>query len=323
MNKLKKHQNGLSLIELMVALTLSLMIMAGAISILGSNKRVYRDQNEMGRLQENARFALELLNKDIRSTGFTGCADDIDAVQNDITTTATSLLSYTSTNIIEGSENGGTWTPSTGSTPLGVAGTDGITIRTIKPIEVNLSGTSTATLVPATSTSDIATNDAVVVYDCISANIFTATGTTGGLQGVGITNTGYDTSAEIGKFYAIRYYIAVGANGQNALFRYGLFNGVETAQELIPGVDNMQILYGEDTVGSDSIADTYVNAGAVTNWTNVVSVRIALLVNGVDQNFTGNQDINTYSLLGTNVGPYNDYRRRKIFTSTIQIRNRT
>lgn len=86
----------------------------------------------------------------------------------------------------------------------------------------------------------------------------------------------------------------------------------------------MQILYGEDTT-NDAIADTYVNAATVgsTNWNNVVSVRLALLVNGVDQNFTGNQDTNTYNLLGTTVGPFNDYRRRKVFSNTVQVRNRS
>ncbi len=320
MDTFKKHNSGLSLIELLVALALSLMIMAGAISILSSNKRIYKDQEEMGRLQEGARFSIELLNKDIRSAGFSGCADTVTTVQNDITTTATSLLSYI--NIIEGSESGGVWQPSTGNTPVGLAGTDGITIRTIKPIEVTVSAATSATLVPSASTSDIAANDAVAVFDCTSANIFTATGITGGLQGVGITNT-YDTTAETAKFYAIRYYIATGLNGQPALFRYGLFSGAESAQELIPGVDDMQILYGEDTAGSDFIADTYVDADTVTNWANVVSVRIAILVNGVNENFTVGQNTSTYNLLGTVAGPYNDFRRRKVFTNTIQIRNRT
>lgn len=321
MNKLKTHHSGLSLIELLVALALSLMIMAGAISILGSNKRVYKDQEEMSRLQEGARFSIELLNKDIRSAGFAGCADTVSSVQNDITATATNLLSYI--NIVEGSENGGAWQPSTGNTPVGLAGTDGITIRTIKPIEVSVSAATSATLVPAASTSDIAANDSVAVFDCTSANIFTATGTTGGLQGVGITNT-YDTTAEIATFYAIRYYIATGANGQPALFRYGLFSGTESAQELISGVDNMQILYGEDTTTPpNGIADTYVNATTVADWDNVLSVRVSILVNGVNENFRGNQNTSTYSLLGTTVGPYNDFRRRKVFTNTIQIRNRT
>jgi len=53
--------------------------------------------------------------------------------------------------------------------------------------------------------------------------------------------------------------------------------GSGTATALIDGIDNMQLLYGVDTDG-DRAANSYVAAGAVTNWTQVVSVQVTLTI---------------------------------------------
>ena len=82
----------------------------------------------------------------------------------------------------------------------------------------------------------------------------------------------------------------------------------------------MQILYGEDT-NTDGNADIYGLPVAVTDWSRVVSVRIGLLVRtsgerGVDVN------TRTYTVVpGANFGPVNDRRERRLFASTIQLRN--
>lgn len=89
---------------------------------------------------------------------------------------------------------------------------------------------------------------------------------------------------------------------------------------LAEGVENMQILYGIDT-DDDDIANRYViatNMGAVED---VVSVRIALLVNSVET-VSGGTDSNLYSLLNTpTIGPIGDNLLRRVFTRTILLRN--
>lgn len=60
---------GFSLIELMVALVLGLMIMAGLIQLFGSTKVTYNVTEGLARVQENARFAMEIVNRDIRMAG--------------------------------------------------------------------------------------------------------------------------------------------------------------------------------------------------------------------------------------------------------------
>ena len=82
----------------------------------------------------------------------------------------------------------------------------------------------------------------------------------------------------------------------------------------------MRILYGEDTSG-DGIANTYVDRTAVTNWSDIVSVRIAVLAAGQPNTLDVAQTI-TYNLLGQAITPAADRTPRRVFTTTIPLRNR-
>jgi prepilin-type N-terminal cleavage/methylation domain-containing protein len=67
--KIVTHQTGMSLVELMVAITLSLILMAGVIQIHVSSKVSYETQHQISELQQNQMMAVELLNRDIRQAG--------------------------------------------------------------------------------------------------------------------------------------------------------------------------------------------------------------------------------------------------------------
>jgi type IV pilus assembly protein PilW len=86
-------------------------------------------------------------------------------------------------------------------------------------------------------------------------------------------------------------------------------NGVMTAQELVEGVEDMQITYGEDT-DNDRNANLYVDANGVTNWEKVVNVRINLTVRSAVDGIT------------TSVTSAGDWRLRRTFNKSITIRNR-
>jgi type IV pilus assembly protein PilW len=64
---------GLSLIELMIAMTLGLVIMLGAIGIFLSTARGFQLQEGYARLQENARVAVQMIGHEVRMAGFNGC----------------------------------------------------------------------------------------------------------------------------------------------------------------------------------------------------------------------------------------------------------
>ena len=109
--------------------------------------------------------------------------------------------------------------------------------------------------------------------------------------------------------------VGVGANGANALF----CNGVETVAD----VENMQVIYGEDTSG-DLVANNFVNASQVTDMANVRSVRIALLFSTRSPNSALAIDsTTTYDLHGQVLGPFNDRLIRRPVVLTVSLRNRT
>jgi len=68
---------GFSLVELMVALTLGLIILSAVSMLFVSSKKTYTSQDRQARLQENSRFAMHFIIKDLRLTGYYGCVDEI------------------------------------------------------------------------------------------------------------------------------------------------------------------------------------------------------------------------------------------------------
>lgn len=80
----------------------------------------------------------------------------------------------------------------------------------------------------------------------------------------------------------------------------------------------MQIQYGEDT-NEDRAADIYRTANQVTNWGNVVSVRIELLLQSVEDGIASQPQ--TYTFNGNTVTPA-DRRLRQAFSTVISLRNR-
>jgi type IV pilus assembly protein PilW len=72
---IKKNQRiqGLTLVELLVALALGLFLMGGVISIFVSNQDNFRANEGLSKIQENARFAFEQLSRDIREAGSNPC----------------------------------------------------------------------------------------------------------------------------------------------------------------------------------------------------------------------------------------------------------
>jgi type IV pilus assembly protein PilW len=71
-----RHAAGLTLIELMVALAIGSVLILGLVQVFGASRAAYVTSEGMSRVQENARFALEYLQRDIRMAGHFGCVND-------------------------------------------------------------------------------------------------------------------------------------------------------------------------------------------------------------------------------------------------------
>lgn len=115
-----------------------------------------------------------------------------------------------------------------------------------------------------------------------------------------------------------------------SLRRITFDSGTALDEELVEGIENMQVLFGldlnpdNDSEREGRSTDSYVTAGEVTDWTRVIGVRIGLLV--ATSNVTGQADqaldTSTYTVAGTTLDPSDDRRRRRVFTSVVQLRSR-
>jgi type IV pilus assembly protein PilW len=327
------RQQGFSLVEMMVAMLVSLILLAGVSQIYLSSRQSYRMQESLSRVQENGRFALEFLSRDIRMSDFWGCAN-LDQVTNNLNPAGgTGYIDY---------DQGGL----SASDNTGMNGTDVIILRGAYSTNMNVLPNGMAGYGPLQS-SDITIGnnnnlnqcDIVIIADCAKADIFQINNANPGGTGQLVHNTGttcspsnyntvsctggnahclskiYAGDASIYRMQQVVYSLGAGAQGEPALFRQQ--NG-NAALELVDGIADFQLRYGEDIDG-DLTADYYVPASQVVDLGRVVSVRVWVLARSYEDNLAPTPQ--TYNW---ETGPVTaaDNRLYQVFTSTIAMRNR-
>jgi type IV pilus assembly protein PilW len=360
----KSRMTGFTLVELMVSMTLSLILLAGALSILYSTKLTSSENERVARIQEAGRTALELIRQDARASGYAGCSRPHNAsygfTYNTLGLNNNTLLWDFSKPISGFEATGGTWSPvldaAIPASPAPAAGSDVMVLRTVRagsPIFRTNAGASGSAAISVDRDPNILLGGGIpfiptpmVIGDCRTAEVFIASGWTptgatatiahaaggapAGNTSGSLTNS-YQIGAMLQPVQTVVYYVAsctaVGgpctAITPPALWQIAATDtaGGAQPQELIQGVEAMQIKYGVDTDG-DFLANNYVTADLVTDWTKVVSINLAILIRSIDQ--TGvEKDTKTYTLLGQNYGPFNDRRSRSVYTTTISLRNDT
>ena len=119
----------------------------------------------------------------------------------------------------------------------------------------------------------------------------------------------FGSDAQVVRYSPVIYYLQESENtpGVKSLYREvfetQVIGGIETAnmqaEELLQGVESMQVRYGLDT-DTDGVANQYVNADVITaaQWANVSAVQIGLiLVTG--EEIATEIDTKTYNVAGT------------------------
>ncbi len=76
---LRVHQTGLSLVELMLSLVLGLVMVGAVLGAYLSTRETFQTQENLARLQESGRFALEMMAREIREAGLTPCGSPLTA----------------------------------------------------------------------------------------------------------------------------------------------------------------------------------------------------------------------------------------------------
>ena len=366
---LHRAMHGVTLIELMISLTIGLMIIAGIGFAYIGTKHNFRSQDALSRMQEGARTAFEIMDRDIRMTGFRGCppnnTDDI----NILTAAADWDKNLIGQPLIGYEKTSGAWS----AFPAGVTNVvthvlrgDALTVLRAdnsKEFIVSLHNTGTSQLTLAAN-HDLGEGEILVAAkpDCSRTVIFQKTnactissgscgnaivqhGSSSGAtttplgSPAGTTDT-FGAGSRLYRLSAVTYYIRLTAPPAPDLPQPSLYRQVlgatagspsNTAEELIEGVQDMQLLYGEDTGGAIDKIDVYRTANNVVDWSKVLGVRVSLLmVSRQDEQGITTQP-QQYALdmngdgdvadAGETVVP-TDRLLRKVFTTTIAVKNR-
>jgi len=352
-----KREGGFTLVELMIAMLLSLFLLGSITYVVVNSNKNYNTTDSLARLQENARFAMEFITRDLRRAGYLGCSGDVDTVNSTLKGKAYGGGGGLAINGLEGIENmdagTSTWLPSktvaTFSTDLPpVNGSDAFAARYLdlnNPTGVVKEMPNESAVIFVNPGHEIKEGDIIAVSDCQSADIMQVThvndsgSSASGKDEIGHNAGGkdapgnetaklsksYGEGSQVLKFGSFAYYVGTNPNKRRALFRITSAG----TQELVEGVEHMEIRYGlaAGSAGADRTPTKYLQASDIgdTDWRNVVSMRIGLLLstiaNTADGQYGVEKDTGTYMLNGTSVDPPDERRLRKMFESTVMLRN--
>lgn len=406
-------QKGVSLIELMVALVIGALLVLGLVQVFSASKTSYLLAQGLSRTQENGRFAMEYLQRDLRLAGHFGCVSDqahfqanannafgelflsnradystvsggnfSDALRFDFSIQGYEATGSAPTDTVTIGETptagaAGDWTPAlpkilqtaggAGDPPAPMRGSDIVVLRFLSPESAEVtsfvmgspsaSGSVTVDAAQLTAMNKgIAKPGLYGIADCRSVTMFHASDvadsagkTTFTIQaGSGKINQSpfniadnYDSAqARVYRAESVAYYVGINP-ATNSPSLYRLRFNVEpkgtavarTAEELVPGVESLQLLYGQDSaVAANSRPTGYINSsetasgikltdGAQNGWHRVGAVKVGLLVRSPDRAAAPKRDTDVF-VLGTKMALPADNRYRSTYETNIALRNR-
>ena len=350
-----KRQDGFSLVELMVAIVLALLLTGAVISVFIGSRTAYQATAGIGEMSDSGRFALNLIGESVRSAGNLACNSAMSATNQNVVPGVSFTNNFGQgvqgfeangsgpaaalalpANPVVGAANN--WTPNldpafTGATAAGpfgipVQGSDVLVVRSsvprVPPVYTTADVLPNATTLLVTPVPATATGfQYAAVSDCTKSVIFQVAGMAGGVVtlNAGLPGVGFSAGALVAPLTTTVYYIGTGCDGDTSLWRLEQVSGIAgfaQPEELVPDVENMQVLYGIDTAGTQT-ASAYVTADQV-GVINVVSIQVALLVASQP---TAKQvpAAAPYNLLGNAVTAPVDNRMRQVFYATVNLRD--
>lgn len=411
MSASRRGQRGLSLIELMVAVALSILLVLGLVQVFAASRASYQMAQGMARTQENGRFAMEYLQRDARMVGHLGCVNDQSRFlpslplvgelflkdRKDFSTVPTvdhsqalrfdyAVQGYDAAGTAPGSTltlaaplvtgAAGDWSPqlppmlqAASGEPIPVKGSDILVMRMLSPESAAI-----ASFVPDTATfgvnisADAAQWKALkrngeaptllAAADCRMALLFQATtiAENAASISIGVTVSGLNQSglnardqfdASLGQVRLYRADIAayyVGLNPTSrlpSLYRMS-FSSVpgsgaltRRVDEIAPGVENLQLLYGQDSsagAAATSLPTGYINSQVTAanikpsssdraGWQRVGTIKAGLLVRSPEPAVSAVPQ-NAPTVLGTTIVAADDQRYRAVYETSIALRNR-
>lgn len=325
---------GLSLVELLVAMALSLMIMTALVALYGSLSRTNNEMAKTNQLIENGRFAVQLLQGDLVHAGFWGPMDTLTATAvpdpclayANWPTDATALAEY-KTNLmaipVQGYADG---------SALAGCGVSGVSSKSDVLLVRHAS-----TCVAGGCDGGVDEGPHIQISSCrtdappepaylLDANVASQT----------LRLKDCTTLAPRRQTQVSLYYVSVDGNGVPRLMRKSLKNGAyaASAEALIEGIEAFRVEYGVDNLGSNGLpisatnpgdgnADSYVSCSPscdLATLSNVVAVKVHVLARNLEPT-AGYKDEKSYQLGPLAVAAANDSYKRHVFSTTVRLVN--
>ncbi|WP_237068691.1 PilW family protein [Microbulbifer guangxiensis] len=321
MDSLQK-QNGLSLIELMIALLLSAILLMGVLQIFDGNRRTQSLQESLARIQESGRMATDLLTKELRGAAFDGCVIKPSLMKNH-TSPSISLFEGS---MVDGADGVGVGLIIGDKTVEG--GTDVLRVRGARDAcagmgRVDAANSGSNQLQLRGSCPGIAAGDYLMVANCRAGDITSVVSVAGSpplLTTDHSFNATYGKEAQVFEPYVREYFISrADAGGLPGLF---VSENGQPAEEIMPGVEDLQILFGRDAGNGDNIVDIWGGPPAnLVESEQVAAIRFQLMVAASDR---VGADAFSYRRLGETIetSAPDDGRLRKIYSVLTKLRNR-
>jgi type IV pilus assembly protein PilW len=305
------QQRGLSLIELMIALLVGLLLLGGLIQIYLSSKQSYNAQEQLARMQEGGRFAMDLITRDLRRAGHWGGNRNLAVITGNPGPSAPAhncAADNTWGRMIEWRVSGMNQDVAPGGYDCAtdyMTGTDILAVRY-----------ATAEIIP----------DGDVVGDNLFLRSTMCHGRvmTGALEGDSGNAIPSDECSTLDHMLPVvrrlvsnAYYI--GESGQTcgaaaipALFRVRLANnGLPVTEQIATGVEQLQVRYLVNGAYQDAVTDA--------EWPFVQAVRVWLLMRGECPE-PGLANAADYVVGDVTVNGSDGFRRQ-LYVSTVMLRN--
>ncbi len=311
------RQQGLSLVELMVALSIGSFLMIGAIQIYNQSRQAFVVNESIARVQETAQFAMDTIEADLRMASNWGRNSRGLAVEGRSIVGNANPANLLTIPVdcgndwvndlgtpIDGSNNG--YALPCAATGGAVVNSDVITVRRA----------SVTPVAPAAGRLQIQTTR-------VQGQIF---------EGGVIPSAFSPADSSTHNLLVSSYYVAPTSaliGGVPTLRRQRLVAGpLIIDEEVAPGVENIQLQLGID-VDQDDTVDRYVNPGdpiydpsavGYIPGSRVLTARVWMIVRSVDIE-VGVQDNRDYEPGDVDLGVQNDNFRRMQVSKTILLRN--
>ena len=337
-----QKMKGVGLVELMISMTIGLVTVGVIGWVYLGSIQTYRTHDAISRLQEGARYAFEIISRDLRMAGATGCS--MDTFSNVINAGSEWYMNLFTMPVHSTDKNASAAVGALNkySDALAVLRAD---VSREYIVESHASPNFTLKAAPNPA---IPNGEFLVATDCKHAALFESSGNAGTAIGhppgpnvtanLGPSGGGYAyiNGSRLYRLHAVTYYVAPNAAGVPSLFRRTMVAGAPQDEELVEGVEDLRVHYTVDTSATrDGEADfvapyPYLSGDDVSNdaalgpneeerWSRVVSARVSLLMRTTEDRVVPQPQ--TYTFDGVTTTPDDRYLR-KVFTHVVKLRNR-